>query len=153
MPHETRAVLDLMIHRFEAGRAAPWKLGLTPERLEAMVGAIVGFRIRVKRIDAKFKLSQNRTREDRRRVAAGLDGEGYADAAATAAWMRAMRTNEPRPRRRPFAPERRRAPSTPSAKAQRGQVEQQVWILIAAPDRVREQRRDDQADACARWRA
>ena len=77
-----------MIHRFEAGRAAPWKLGLDPARLEAMVGAIVGFRIQVKRIDAKFKLSQNRMPEDRRRVAAGLDGESCADAAATASWMR-----------------------------------------------------------------
>jgi transcriptional regulator len=85
---ETRAVLDLMIHRFEAGRATPWKLGLDPERLAAMVGAIVGFRIRVKRFDAKFKLSQNRAPEDRRRVAAGLDGEPYDDAAATASWMR-----------------------------------------------------------------
>jgi transcriptional regulator len=86
----TRAVLDLMIHRFEAGRDTPWKLGLDPERLAAMVGAIVGFRIKVKRFDAKLKLSQNRTPEDRRRVAAGLDGEPYADAAATASWMRAV---------------------------------------------------------------
>jgi transcriptional regulator len=85
---ETRAVLDLMIHRFEAGRDAPWQLGLDPERLAAMVGAIVGFRVRVKRFDAKFKLSQNRTPEDGRRVAAGLDGENHDDAAATASWMR-----------------------------------------------------------------
>jgi transcriptional regulator len=87
---ETRAVLDLMIHRFEAGRHRPWELGLDPERLAAMVGAIVGFRIRVKRLDAKFKLSQNRTPEDRRRVAAGLDTENYEDAAATASWMRGL---------------------------------------------------------------
>ena len=85
---ETRAVLDLMIHRFEADREMPWTLGLSAGQLAAMVGAIVGFRIRVKRLDGKFKLSQNRTPEDRRRVAAGLEGENYADAAATAAWMR-----------------------------------------------------------------
>ena len=54
-----------------------------------MVGAIVGFRIRVKRIDAKFKLSQNRSPDDRARVAAALAAEGYAEAEATAAWMRA----------------------------------------------------------------
>jgi transcriptional regulator len=84
---QTRAVLDVMIHRFEAGREMPWKLGLAPGRLEAMVDAIVGFRIRVKRFDGKFKLSQNRTPEDRRRVAAGLDGEDYPGAAATASWM------------------------------------------------------------------
>ena len=87
-PAETRAVLDLLIQRFEASRPAPWTVGLTPPRLDAMVGAIIGFRIKVKRIDAKLKLSQNRSLEDRERVMAGLDAEGYADASATAAWMR-----------------------------------------------------------------
>ena len=55
-----------------------------------MVNAIVGFRIRVTRLEAKFKLSQNRSPEDQRRVAAGLDAEGYAEATATAAWMRGI---------------------------------------------------------------
>ncbi len=89
-PAETRAVLDLLIQRFEAPRAAPWKVGLTPRRLDAMVGAIIGFRIKVARIDVKLKLSQNRSREDRDRVTAGLAAESYADASATAAWMRAL---------------------------------------------------------------
>ncbi len=87
-PAETRTILDALIHRFEGSREAPWQLGLDRTRLEAMVGAIVGFRMKVKRIDAKFKLSQNRTATDRARVAAALDAEGYADAVATAAWMR-----------------------------------------------------------------
>jgi transcriptional regulator len=86
---ETRAILDTMIHRFEGAREVPWQLGLDRQRLDAMVGAIVGFRMKVKRIDAKFKLSQNRSADDGARVAAMLDAEGYADAAATAAWMRA----------------------------------------------------------------
>ena len=54
-----------------------------------MVGAIIGFRMRIKRIDAKFKLSQNRSDDDRARVIAALDAEGYPEAAATSAWMRA----------------------------------------------------------------
>ena len=92
---ETQAVLDLMIHRFESARPAPWQLGLDRDRLEAMVRAIIGFRLRIRRIDAKFKLSQNRSREDRRRVAAALDAEPWADAAATAAWMRAEMDPDP----------------------------------------------------------
>jgi transcriptional regulator len=88
---ETRAVLDLLVQRFEGSRAAPWSIGLTPARLDAMVGAIIGFRIKVKRIDTKLKLSQNRSGEDQDRVAAGLEGEDYADATATAAWMRSLR--------------------------------------------------------------
>jgi len=88
-PAETRAILDLLIHRFESGRDAPWTPGLGPAQMKAMVSAIIGFRIRIKRIDAKFKLSQNRTPDDRARVASALAAEGYADAEATAAWMRA----------------------------------------------------------------
>jgi len=36
----------------------------------------------------KLKLTQNRSREDRERVIAGLAAEGYAEAGATAEWMR-----------------------------------------------------------------
>jgi transcriptional regulator len=93
-PADTQSILDLMVHRFESGRAAPWQLGLDRDRLEAMVAVIVGFRLEVKRIDAKFKMSQNRSREDRNRVAAALDGEAHADAAATAAFMRAGMATE-----------------------------------------------------------
>jgi transcriptional regulator len=81
-------VLDLLIQRFESTRNAPWSIGLSPPRLKAMVGAIVGLRIKVKRIETKLKLSQNRSREDQERVAAALDAEGYAEATATASWMR-----------------------------------------------------------------
>jgi len=87
-PAETTAVLDLLIQRFESTRHAPWSIGLSPSRLKAMVGAIIGFRIKVKRIETKLKLSQNRSREDQERVAAALDAEGYAEATATASWMR-----------------------------------------------------------------
>ena len=94
-PAETRAVLDLMIHRFESARPAPWQLGLDQDRLDAMVAAIVGFRLKVRRIEAKFKMSQNRSPVDRERVAAALAGERHADAAATAAWTRACNSAEP----------------------------------------------------------
>ncbi len=88
-PAGTRSILDLLVHRFESGRPAPWQLGLDRSRLDAMVAAIVGFRFRVRRIEAKCKLSQNRSREDRERVASALDADAHADAAATAALMRA----------------------------------------------------------------
>ena len=83
----TLATLQHMVARFEGGRAAPWRLQLEGARLDAMVGAIVAFEIEIERIDAKFKLSQNRDEADRRRVAAALRTEAYADATATADWM------------------------------------------------------------------
>lgn len=83
----TLATLQQMIARFEGGRAAPWRLQLEGARLDAMVGAIVAFEIEIERIDAKFKLSQNKDEGDRRRVASALRSEAYADATATADWM------------------------------------------------------------------
>jgi transcriptional regulator len=83
----TVATLQEMIGRFEGARAAPWRLQLERARLDAMVGAIVAFRIAIERIDAKFKLSQNKDEADRRRVAAALRNEAFADATATADWM------------------------------------------------------------------
>ena len=82
-----RGTLDLLVQRFEAGRPAPWHFERSSAERDALVAGIVAFRLRIKHIDAKFKLSQNRSREDQRRVIAALQTEGYADAKATAAWM------------------------------------------------------------------
>lgn len=83
----TLATVQALTAHFESPRAAPWHLQLQGSRLEAMIGAIVAFRMTITRIDAKFKLSQNRGVADRERVVAGLEREGHADATATAAWM------------------------------------------------------------------
>jgi transcriptional regulator len=85
--NETRALLDRLIRRYESARPQPWQLQVEGAALEALLSAIVGFRLRIERIDAKFKFSQNRSAEDRDRVIAALSGESHADANATAAWM------------------------------------------------------------------
>jgi transcriptional regulator len=56
---------------------------------DALVGAIVGFEIPIRRFEVKFKLSQNRPRDDRIRVIDALQAEGYSDATQTATWMQA----------------------------------------------------------------
>jgi transcriptional regulator len=97
-PAGARSILDALIHRFEAGREVPWELRMDAARRDALVAAIVAFRIRIRHVEAKFKLSQNRPVADRARVAAALEGEGHADATATAAWMLAYggaRDHEP----------------------------------------------------------
>jgi len=83
----TMAILDAMVDRFEAGRPAPWRLQLKGAQLDAMVGAIVAFRMVIERVDTKLKLSQNRSAVDRQRVVAALREEQHADASATADWM------------------------------------------------------------------
>ena len=87
-PVEKRRVLDALVHRFEADRAAPWTFAMAERQRDALVGAIVAFRMRVRHLTGKFKLSQNRPVGDQQRIAAALDSETYADAAAVAAWMR-----------------------------------------------------------------
>lgn len=87
-PLEARAVLDRLVQRFEAGRDAPWTLALGERERDAMIGAIVAFRMPVRRVDAKFKLSQNRSSADRVRVIEALAAEPWPEAHATADWMR-----------------------------------------------------------------
>jgi transcriptional regulator len=83
----TLAILNEMVERFESGRAAPWRLQLQGRELDAMVGAIVAFRMVIERVDTKLKMSQNRSAGDRQRVTAALRAEGTAGANATADWM------------------------------------------------------------------
>lgn len=84
---EARAVLAALVERFEGARAAPWRLPTPSPQHDAMVGAIVAFRLPIRRVEGKFKLSQNRSAEDRARVAQGLRDDGYAEAIATTEWM------------------------------------------------------------------
>ena len=94
-PTEARGVLDALVQRFEGGRPAPWTFAMPEKQRDALVGAIVAFKMRIKRLDAKFKLSQNRSRDDRLRVIAALKSEDYPDARATATWMQTYAKPEP----------------------------------------------------------
>lgn len=86
-PVSAQGVMDALVQRFEGLRAAPWTFKRDERERNALMGAIQPFRMRIRRIDAKFKLSQNRSRDDRSRVIAALRAEGYPEAGATADWM------------------------------------------------------------------
>jgi transcriptional regulator len=67
-------ILGALTERFEGAEPSPWRFTL-PEDLrseENLTGAIVGFRIEKPVLEAKFKLSQNRSPEDHEGVLAGL---------------------------------------------------------------------------------
>ena len=84
-----RDVVETLTRRYESHRAQPWTTDrLLPEAYEKMLGAIVGFEMRVERCEAKFKLGQNRSIADRTGAAAGLDAEQSPAASAIAAFMR-----------------------------------------------------------------
>jgi len=77
---------------YEAGNDPPWRLSDQPEAYSSsMLGMIVGFEIEVERIEAKFKLSQNRPAEIAR-VAERLEAAGERELAQM------MRQHAPAPK-------------------------------------------------------
>jgi transcriptional regulator len=70
-PDELLGVLHELIPMFEPGSAEQWA-SLSPAYRERMLSHIVGFEITVTNIEAKFKLGQNRTREEQANMMASL---------------------------------------------------------------------------------
>jgi transcriptional regulator len=78
-----------LVQRHEAAQQAPWSLQDAPQGyVETQLRAIVGLELRIERLEAKRKLTQNRSREDIEGTIAGLTG-GDPAAQAVAALMRA----------------------------------------------------------------
>jgi transcriptional regulator len=70
-PDQLLAVLHELIPMFEPAYAEQWA-GLTEAYRARMLSHIVGFEIAVTNIEAKFKLSQNRTREEQENIIESL---------------------------------------------------------------------------------
>jgi len=72
--------LSRMVERYEGSRANGWRLDeLKPQMREALPRGIVTFRMEIARIEGKAKLSQNKPREERERVIAGLEAAGETE--------------------------------------------------------------------------
>jgi transcriptional regulator len=63
--------------KYESQMPQPWKLPLSEAEVDAMLKAIVGFEIAITRVQGKFKLGQNRIREDREGLVRGLRSSGH----------------------------------------------------------------------------
>lgn len=73
----------------EGGRAEPWAVTDAPDAyVRGQLKAIVGIEILVERVEAKAKLSQNRSVDDRLGTVAGLEAEPSSGARDVAAAMR-----------------------------------------------------------------
>jgi transcriptional regulator len=71
-----------LTERHEAGRPQPWSVDDAPRQfIEGQLRGIVGVEVLISRIDAKFKLSQNRSAADVDGVISGLMAGGQEDAA------------------------------------------------------------------------
>ena len=79
-----RGVVGRLTRRHEASNnaEAPWKMSdAPPDYLQRMLGAIVGLEITVDRLEAKFKLSQNKQQRDRLGAVQALEQLGQLDLA------------------------------------------------------------------------
>lgn len=88
-PHWLKDLLERTTDSQEEGRKHPWRVDDAPaEFIERMLEAIVGFEIHFTGINGKWKLSQNRSAQDRLGVIAGLSAESNEAAAEIAKRMR-----------------------------------------------------------------
>ena len=76
-PLRLKTLVDALTHQYESAQAVPWQ----PEYNASLLGAIVGVEVCVSEIQCKFKLSQNRSCEDRRQVVESLKSLGSFDLA------------------------------------------------------------------------
>ena len=80
-PLEVRRLLENLVSQQESGFQTPWSLEQAEESyITRMLRGIVAFQIPITRLDAKAKLNQNRTPDQRRGAAAALErGAGVFD--------------------------------------------------------------------------
>ncbi len=72
-----RDVVTRLTDRHESGRAERWRVSDAPQAyVDKQLRAIIGVEFQVERVEAKAKLSQNRSDEDREGVIAGLEAAG-----------------------------------------------------------------------------
>lgn len=80
-----RRQIDDLTQAREGNRPNPWKVADAPaDFITAQLKAIVGLELAITRLEAKWKMSQNRNAADRQGVVAGLRAEGGAEQAAVA---------------------------------------------------------------------
>jgi transcriptional regulator len=87
---ERDALIDILrrsVAAYEGPRPEPWRFDESAAHVEKMLGAIVGFRIEITRLEGKWKLSQNHSAERRRKVAQALAARPDEDSRTIAALM------------------------------------------------------------------
>jgi transcriptional regulator len=90
-PQWLRGLVTRLTQRHEAGREHPWAVSdAPPEYVDGQLRAIVGVELIVRSVEAKRKLSQNRSEPDRAGVVAGLRGMAGGGPAAIADLMAAQ---------------------------------------------------------------
>jgi len=89
-PEWIRDVVTRLTRRHETGRPAPWAVtDAPPDYINGQLRGIVGVEMTIATVEAKHKLSQNRSADDQATVAAALRDEPGPGAAEISALMSA----------------------------------------------------------------
>ncbi len=77
------AHLDQLTNQSEASNPDQWKVSDAPaDYIRNMLRGIVGFELRIGRLEGKWKASQNRDERDRRGVVQGLEARNTPESLA-----------------------------------------------------------------------
>lgn len=79
------------VAKFESSMPTPWKIPLSEQEITGMLKAIVGFKIEITRVEAKFKLGQNRSAEDQETMLRHLQAAPDEETRALAKFIQALR--------------------------------------------------------------
>ncbi len=87
-PERLLQIVSRLSDRHEAARPQPWAVSDAPrDYLDGMLRAIVGFALPIRRLEGKWKLSQNRSAADQAGVRDGLAASPHPREQALAAHM------------------------------------------------------------------
>jgi transcriptional regulator len=81
-------LLERMVRVYEAHQPTPWTNPLPPEANAKLVAAVVAFEMPIERLEGKFKLGQNRSRDDQVGAIEGLEASGDEESLALARFAR-----------------------------------------------------------------
>lgn len=85
-----RTLVERTVNLYEASQPDPWRMdSQDPAFIDRLLGAIVGFELPIDKLEGKWKLSQNHSRERRERVVAELSASAGENERAIAELMAA----------------------------------------------------------------
>lgn len=87
-PVELRKIVDKTTAKYEKRFSTPLETNMPEETIEGMLKAIVGFSIKIDRMEAKYKLGQNKSAEDQTSMLQALEEDSAQDSNALAAFIR-----------------------------------------------------------------
>lgn len=80
-------IIGNTVHQYESSMEEPWKTDLHNEFNTQLMKMIMGFKIKIERMEGKWKLNQNHSIERRKKVIEGLRKMKDAQSSQVADWM------------------------------------------------------------------